>query len=80
MLIRFYNKRVPRDALLDRFGSVTPAGEYVSDISSNSKRFTTMIAALVGGRVVVCLAILQHDAATNPLSLWFPGEPRRFEY
>eukprot|EP00474_Spongospora_subterranea_P009338 CRZ09796.1 hypothetical protein [Spongospora subterranea] len=47
------NKRVPRDALLQRFGAVTPEGKYVSDIAHNGIRFTTMIGALVSGRIAV---------------------------
>ncbi|MDB4988774.1 MAG: Acyl-coenzyme oxidase 1, peroxisomal, partial [Myxococcaceae bacterium] len=45
--------RVPRSALLDRFGQVLADGSYHSDIPSSSKRFFTMLGTLVGGRIAV---------------------------
>jgi acyl-CoA oxidase len=47
---------VPREALLDRFASVSPEGEYSSPIASPGRRFFTMIGTLVGGRVSVAAA------------------------
>ena len=44
---------VPRDNLLDKFGSVDAEGNYSSPITSQSKRFFTMLGTLVGGRVGV---------------------------
>lgn len=44
---------IPRSALLDRFGQVSPSGEYESRIPSESKRFFTMLSTLVGGRISV---------------------------
>lgn len=49
--IRFYNVRIPRDNMLDRFGSVTADGKYVSDLPTAGKRFAAMLGELVGGRV-----------------------------
>ncbi|HVH65632.1 MAG TPA: acyl-CoA dehydrogenase family protein, partial [Candidatus Acidoferrum sp.] len=49
----FDNVRVPRDALLDRFGSVAADGTYSSPIESESRRFFTMLGTLVSGRVSV---------------------------
>lgn len=40
----FDNYRVPRDALLDKFCTVNPAGEYASPIKDNTLRFATMIS------------------------------------
>src|ERR671937_562196 len=54
----FDNVRVPRDALLDRFGSVAPDGTYSSPIKSESRRFFTMLGTLVSGRVSVAGAAL----------------------
>jgi acyl-CoA oxidase len=47
----FNHHRVPRDNLLDRYGSVTRDGKYVTEIKSNAVRFATMIGALIYGRV-----------------------------
>jgi acyl-CoA oxidase len=52
-LISFDNVRVPRDALLNRYGDVNPQGVYSSPIDNANKRFFTMLATLVQGRVCV---------------------------
>ncbi len=52
-LIWFENLRVPRDALLNRYGDVSPEGVYSSPIDSANKRFFTMLGTLVQGRVCV---------------------------
>jgi acyl-CoA oxidase len=49
----FDDVRVPRSALLDRFGQVDPDGQYQSKIPSSSKRFFTMLGTLVGGRIAI---------------------------
>jgi acyl-CoA oxidase len=45
--------RVPREALLNRFGDVAPDGSYSSPIENESRRFFTMLGTLVRGRVSV---------------------------
>src|SRR4051794_36099393 len=52
--IWFHHVRVPRDALLDRYAQVSPGGEYTSPIESPTRRFFTMLATLVQGRVSIC--------------------------
>jgi len=49
----FDDARVPRDALLDRFGTVDEHGVYSSPIESANRRFFTTIGTLVQGRVCV---------------------------
>ena len=51
--IWFDHVAVPRENLLDKFGSVDASGNYSSPISSQSRRFFTMLGTLVGGRVGV---------------------------
>ena len=51
--IWFSNVRVPKDNLLDRFGSINSDGQYESSIPNPSRRFFTMLGTLVGGRVSV---------------------------
>src|SRR5579864_459673 len=60
--IWFDHVRVPREALLNRFGSVAPDGTYSSPIQSEGRRFFTMLGTLVSGRVSVAGAGL---GATN---------------
>lgn len=45
----FYNVRVPRDALLDRYASVAQDGTYSSPIPSVAQRFGTMVGGLTTG-------------------------------
>jgi acyl-CoA oxidase len=49
----FDNVRVPREALLNRYGQVSPDGTYSSPIDNASRRFVTMLGALVRGRVCI---------------------------
>ena len=49
----FDHVRVPRENLLDRWGGVSTDGVYSSPIENPTKRFFTMVGALVQGRVCV---------------------------
>ena len=74
--IRFSAVRVPREALLDRYGRITDDGGYDSPIESPGARFFTMIGALVQGRISIAGASLA--VARNALTIavrW--GERRR---
>ncbi len=51
--IWFDRVRVPRDALLDRYGGVSADGVYESPIENLNKRFFTMLGALIQGRVCI---------------------------
>ncbi|MCW3062882.1 MAG: acyl-CoA oxidase domain protein, partial [Solirubrobacterales bacterium] len=51
--IAFDRVRVPRDALLDRFGQVSADGAYSSPIEKASKRFFSMLGTLVQGRISI---------------------------
>jgi acyl-CoA oxidase len=65
--IWFDNVRVPRDALLNRYGDVSPEGEYTSPIENANKRFFTMLGTLVQGRVSVSGASI--SAAKSALTI-----------
>ncbi len=49
--LHFSNVRVPRENLLDRYGSVDENGVYSSPIESRGRRFFTILGTLVQGRV-----------------------------
>jgi acyl-CoA oxidase len=74
----FDNVRVPRDALLDRFGQVAEDGSYTSPIPSSGKRFFTMLGTLVGGRVSVAGAAL--SAAKVGLAIAIGYGARRTQF
>ncbi|OZM73793.1 acyl-CoA oxidase [Amycolatopsis antarctica] len=51
--LSFAGVRVPRAALLNAYGDVAVDGTYSSSIESDSRRFFTMLGALIRGRVSV---------------------------
>ena len=61
--IWFDNVRVPREALLNRYGDVNEHGDYESPIEDANKRFFTMLGALVQGRVCIAGASLSGPRA-----------------
>jgi acyl-CoA oxidase len=65
--IWFDQVRVPREALLNRYGDVTPEGQYTSPIENANKRFFTMLGTLVQGRV--CVSAASVSAAKSALTI-----------
>ncbi len=63
----FDNVRVPRDALLNRYGEVRPDGTYYSSIENPNRRFFTTIGALVQGRV--CISAASISASKSALTI-----------
>ena len=49
----FDDYRVPREALLNRYGDVAADGTYSSPIDGDGKRFFTMLGTLIRGRISV---------------------------
>ncbi|MEM8765237.1 MAG: acyl-CoA dehydrogenase [Bacteroidota bacterium] len=56
--IWFNQVRVPRENLLDKYGSIAQDGTYISPIKNPNKRFFTMLGTLVGGRICVARGAL----------------------
>ena len=77
--IWFDNVHVPREALLDRFGSVAPDGTYSSPIKSESRRFFTMLGTLVSGRVSVAGAALGAAKLALTIAVRYGLERRQFK-
>jgi acyl-CoA oxidase len=74
----FENVRVPRTALLDRFGHVSERGEYSSPIPSEGKRFFTMLGTLVGGRINAAGGALAASKAGLAIALRYGSLRRQF--
>src|ERR671914_716282 len=72
--IRFDNVRVPREALLDRYGQVSADGEYTSSIENPTRRFFTMLGTLVQGRVSVCGAGVGASKVAPTMAVRHPAE------
>ena len=65
--LTFDGVRVPRESLLDRYGSVAEDGTYSSPIENETRRFFTMLGTLIQGRVSVSGAALR--AAETALTI-----------
>ena len=76
--IRFSAVRVPREALLDRYGTVTDEGAYESPITSPGARFFTMIGALVQGRI--CIGAAGLAVARSGLTIAVRWAERRRQF
>ncbi len=74
----FDQVRVPADNLLDRFAKVTPEGLYESPISSEGKRFFTMLSTLVGGRVSIAAAGLTASKVALTIATRYGAMRRQF--
>jgi acyl-CoA oxidase len=72
----FDHVRVPREALLDRYGQVAADGTYTSPIESESRRFFTMLGALVRGRVSIGAAAGSATKLALAIAVHY-GEVRR---
>jgi acyl-CoA oxidase len=76
--IWFDRVRVPRDALLNRYGEVSPEGVYSSPIESPNRRFFTMLGNLVQGRV--CISGASISGAKSALTIAVRYGLRRIQF
>src|SRR5918992_116528 len=76
--IRFDKVRVPREALLDRYGEVSADGVYRSPIENPTRRFFTMLGTLVQGRVSVCGAGIGASKVALTMAVRHAAERRQF--
>ena len=76
--IWFDRVRVPREALLDRFASVSPEGVYASRIENRNRRFFTMLGTLVQGRVCVGGAGINASKVALAIAIEYAHHRRQF--
>lgn len=74
----FDNVRIPREDLLDRYATVHPDGTYESPISSDNKRFFTMLGTLVGGRISVAASALTGAKKALAIAIRYGALRRQF--
>jgi len=76
--LRFTRVRVPRENLLNRFGTVTREGRYESPIHAPGKRFFTMLGTLVNGRISIAAA--SNAVSRQALAIAIPYSDRRRQF
>lgn len=76
--IAFHGVRVPRENLLDRYGSVDEDGAYSSPIESPGRRFFTMLGTLVQGRVSLDGAAVVAQKLALDIAVRYGLERRQF--
>jgi len=76
--IWFYDVRVPREALLNKFADVSPDGTYASSIDNPNRRFFTMLGTLVMGRVCVGGAGISASKVALAIAIRYGDRRRQF--
>jgi acyl-CoA oxidase len=76
--ISFERVSVPRENLLDRFGSVDSQGRYTSPIVGGGRRFFTMLSTLVAGRISVAAASVSAAKTGLTIALRYASRRRQF--
>lgn len=76
--IWFDNVLVPRENLLNKFGDVDAEGNYSSPISSQGRRFFTMLGTLVGGRVGVPSVGLSSSKLALTIAIKYAEKRKQF--
>ncbi|HWC34860.1 MAG TPA: acyl-CoA dehydrogenase [Mycobacteriales bacterium] len=77
--IWFDNVRVPREALLDRFGAVSPDGSYSSPVDNVNRRFFTMLGTLVQGRISISGSALSATKNALTIAVRYGNSRRQFK-
>jgi len=76
--IWFDQVRVPKDNLLNKYGDITDDGQYESPVKNPSKRFFTMLGALVVGRICVGLAGISAAKSALTIAIKYGLKRRQF--
>ena len=76
--IVFDHVSVPYDNLLDRFARITPDGKFDSPISSDNRRFFTMLGTLVGGRIGIPRSGLSAAKSGLTIAIRYGDKRRQF--
>jgi acyl-CoA oxidase len=74
--LAFTDVRVPRDALLNRYGDVAADGTYTTPIASANARFFTMLGTLIQGRISIAGGAGSAAQAALAIAIRY-GERRR---
>lgn len=73
--LSFSRVRVPRENLLDRFGTVTPGGQYLSDVDDPT---VLMLRSMSGGRIAIAVASLSAAKSGLTIAIRHAAHRRQF--
>ena len=76
--IKYDHVRIPKDSMLDKFASVDEDGDFTSPISGDNKRFFTMLATLVGGRIGIPRAGLSATKSGLTIAIRYGNTRKQF--
>ncbi|PVD31700.1 hypothetical protein C0Q70_07118 [Pomacea canaliculata] len=76
--VSFNNVRIPRENLLDKFGDVSPSGQYITPIKDPNKRFGASLGALSGGRVGITAMCAANLKTCMPIAIRYSAVRRQF--
>jgi acyl-CoA oxidase len=76
--ILFNHVVIPNDNMLDRFANVTEEGAFSSPISSDNRRFFTMLGTLVGGRIGIPRSGLAASKSGLTIAIRYGDQRRQF--
>jgi acyl-CoA oxidase len=77
-VIYFDNVIIPKENMLDKFASVNAEGKFESPISSDNRRFFTMLGTLVGGRIGIPRCGLSAAKTGLAIAIKYGNQRRQF--
>ena len=76
--IWFDQVKIPVEDMLDQFAGINDQGEFFSDISSDNRRFFTMLGTLVGGRIGIPRSALSASKKGLSIALQYSDGRKQF--
>ena len=76
--IKFDAVVIPYENLLDKFASVSSDGKFASPISSDNRRFFTMLGTLVGGRIGIPRSGLSAAKSGLTIAIRYSDQRKQF--
>ncbi len=77
-VIYFNNVVIPIENMLDKFAGVSDDGKFESPISSDNRRFFTMLGTLVGGRIGIPRSGLSASKSGLTIAIRYGDQRRQF--
>uniref|UniRef100_UPI0040494FAB acyl-CoA dehydrogenase family protein n=1 Tax=Fulvivirga sp. TaxID=1931237 RepID=UPI0040494FAB len=76
--IWFDNVIIPAENMLDKFAGIDANGEFISPITSDNRRFFTMLGTLVGGRIGIPRSALSATKSGLTIALRYADGRKQF--